>query len=47
MRHCQAQRGAVKIWQQRAGNLDLQEAGVKAKGRKPLSSGVVDANHWR
>jgi len=27
--------------------LDLQEAGVKAKGRKPLSSGVVDANHWR
>jgi len=31
MRHCQAQRGAVKIWQQRAGKLDLQEAGVKAR----------------
>ena len=40
MRHCQAQRGAVKIWQQRAGKLDLQEAGVKAEGRKPLSSGA-------
>jgi len=40
MRHCQAQRGAVKIWQQRAGKFSVRETGVKAKGHKPLSSGA-------